>query len=239
MVKRLLPAYFPTGDQIMVSAGKVRKRTAKPKKRSRLFPANGTVGKPMPFPTRMLAKLKYAETIVLQSAIVPILPYFFSANSLYDPNRSGTGHQPYGRDTYATIYNHYTVLNSKITVTYSQANGVLNAYTWGVSIEDDVSTTPTYDNWMERPNAKSVLLTMNAGAQQKPISKSWNRAERFPRDDTSLSLSSAMGTSPAEEEFFMLVVQAQTSGTALGTIYMTVQIEYTAEFYELQDLGNS
>lgn len=215
------------------------KRTRAAAKRRRAYPANGTVGRPMPFPTRMVGKLKYCETISFQSSLVSVSGQFWSANSIYDPNRSGSGHQPYGHDTYQSIYNHYTVLNSKISIKPANTNGALVPITYGVGIDDDVGTSPAYDTWAERPTYKTRQLVLNGAPDDKPLKHSWSRAKRFPHNDTYLTLSAPFGSSPTEEEFFVMVVQSGTSGTAIGTVYMNIEIEYTCEFYELKDLGSS
>jgi len=192
----------------------------------------------MPFPTRMVATLKYAETIALQTSVTPISWAHYSCNSIYDPYRSGTGHQPYGHDTYATIYNQYTVLKSRMKVQFSQGNSVLSSFTYGCVIEDDTGSS-AYDTWRERPTAKSHQLVINAGVEQKPIIQYWDRNKRFPHQDTYLQLSAPFGSNPNEEEFFVCIAQSQTSGTNLGTVYVSVEIDYFCEFYELKDLGSS
>ena len=40
-------------------------------------------------------------------------------NSLFDPDQTGTGHQPYYFDQFAALYNRYTVLGSKLTAEFS------------------------------------------------------------------------------------------------------------------------
>jgi len=173
------------------------KKRRLPLAKRRKWSQQGTIGRPMPFPTRMLAKLKYCETSALQSAVVPVAVYYWSCNNIYDPNVSGGGHQPYGHDTYAQIYNQYTVIGSRIRVNASNNTGVLFPITFGVGIEDDVSTSPTYDLWRERPTYKSESLVINAGPQQKDIWNYWCRSKRFLSPVTAKNLSSNFGTSPA------------------------------------------
>lgn len=40
----------------------------------------------------------------------------FRSNSLWDPDQTGTGHQPHGRDLWASMYNYYTVLSCEYTI---------------------------------------------------------------------------------------------------------------------------
>lgn len=211
-----------------------------PKSRTKKLWTSGTIGKPMPFPTRMVAKLRYCETVAIQTAVTNQGAVFYSCNSIYDPYKSGAGHQPYGHDTYSTIYNHYTVLKSKCKFQMTQSSAVLQANTYGGTIEDDTSPASlSFDAWRERPNCKEHMLVINAGAEQRPLTLYWDRNKRFPKQDTYLALSAPFGADPAEQEYFMLVAQSASVGLSLGTVYVSVEIEYTCEFYELKDLGSS
>ena len=221
-------AYAPT------MALKKRKSAAK---KPRMYPANGTVGKPRPFPTRMVATLKYVETVSVTNSLTGVSSFNIACNSIYDPNLSGTGHQPYGHDTYATIYNQYTVLNSKIKVKPALGTSTA-ALNWGVGIEDTVISTFAADTWMERPTYVHRKHTTAYSPDAKELSLTWNRAKRFPREDLYRNLSAAFGANPSELEVFNIVLQS-FSGAALGTIYLTVEVEYTVEMYELQALASS
>jgi len=198
-----------------------------------------TSGIARPFPERTVAKLIYCESVQVADAIQPMRNYFFSCNNIYDPNNTGGGHQPYGHDTYGTIYNHYTVVKSKITFMIAQNTAVLQSMTFGGTITDDASGSLGFDNWLERPGVKSKQLQHNAGPGMMPLTLYWDRAKRFPRDDTTYSLSAPMGASPAEQEYFEIDWQTASSGLATGLVYVNVKIEYTVEFYELKDLGGS
>lgn len=211
------------------------------RKRSVLRWAGGavTVGRPMPFPTRMAGKLTYCETITRTESVSPQNIQFMSCNSLYDPNATGAGHQPYGHDTYATIYNQYTVMKAKITVTAAQLVSNTNAFTWGIGIVDDTATNPGYDYTFERPTHTIRPMMQIAGQQGKPLTLWWDRNKRFPKQDTYASLSASFGSSPAEQEYFEIAAQAGSPSSNLGTIYYFIQIDYYCEFYELKDLGSS
>jgi len=220
----------PTGYQ------QTKKRRMPMRKRARKYPDQGTVGKPQPFPIRMVAKMRYCETVSIASSLVPVTSVNFACNSIYDPNLSGTGHQPYGHDTYASIYNQYTVLASKITFRVAaSASGVL---TWGGGIEDTVGTTLNVDTWAERPTYK-VLSGRLPSTEEATLTLYWNRNKRFPGKDVYRELSAPFGTNPSEIEVFNLVCQTNTASSALGTQYCFVEIEYIVEMYELKDLGDS
>jgi len=81
--------------------------------------AEGTLLTKVPLfpPSARVRSLSYFEpSYTLTGASGVIAQYAFTANGIYDPNITGTGHQPLGFDTMMTYYDQYTVLNSKITV---------------------------------------------------------------------------------------------------------------------------
>lgn len=209
-----------------------------PTKKTKKQWTKGTVGKPMPFPTRMVAKLRYCETISMLSSLTPLTNINIACNSIYDPNLTGTGHQPYGHDTYATIYNQYTVLKSKITFRVGSYSS--NPYiTWGGGIEDTVGTTATVDTWGERPTYKKRIMTQMGSTAAQPLTLYWDRNQRFPGKDVYRELSAPFGANPSEIEIFNIVAQTNSAGGTLGQVYCFVDVEYTCEFYEIKDLGDS
>jgi hypothetical protein len=65
--------------------------------------------------------LRYAEQMTFNPGSATNSSNVFSANGCYDPNVTGTGHQPYGFDEYCAAgaagpYNRYTVLRSRMKV---------------------------------------------------------------------------------------------------------------------------
>lgn len=70
-----------------------------------------------PFPARMRAVLRYSETFVIAAGVGGTGHQMFRCGSIFDPNQTGIGHQPYGHDTYQAIYDHYKVIKSNIKIT--------------------------------------------------------------------------------------------------------------------------
>lgn len=73
-----------------------------------------------PLPNQRLFKFVYNdEGFTTDTGVGFINNYIFRANSLYDPDETGVGVQPYGFDQYFTAagpYNQYEVLASKISI---------------------------------------------------------------------------------------------------------------------------
>lgn len=68
-------------------------------------------------PDAIICKLRYCAEITLDPAASTIAYHTFSANGLYDPDLTGTGHQPYGFDQLMALYNNYEVLSSRVRAT--------------------------------------------------------------------------------------------------------------------------
>jgi hypothetical protein len=66
-----------------------------------------------PIPPRMRVAMKYTDVISLTSsagaARLTGSQWEFRLNSLYDPDKSGSGHQPYMYDQFAALYGRYRV----------------------------------------------------------------------------------------------------------------------------------
>ncbi|AXH73398.1 MAG: putative capsid protein [Circoviridae sp.] len=110
------------------------------------------------WPLTQVAKMNYHTVISIAcgSANVPYI-YEMRANSIYDPDKTGSGHQPSNRDKWAAIYSEYCVIGAKITVQYvrtaiNASQGYFNVYT-----SNDVTNRPSsLDAWMEYKNGKNL-----------------------------------------------------------------------------------
>lgn len=67
-------------------------------------------------PDSVYVKLNYCEQVDISAIAVSYMPYVFRGNSLFDPNQTGTGHQPLYFDQYAAMYYKYRVLGSAVRI---------------------------------------------------------------------------------------------------------------------------
>lgn len=75
---------------------------------------------------RKLVRLRYCHEGVLDPASASIAIGKYKANSIFQPQSGGSGdHAPMGSDQWSAIYNHVTVIGSKITVRFIN-NGITN-----------------------------------------------------------------------------------------------------------------
>jgi len=182
-----------------------------------------------PFPERLNVLLRYSETINLNSATNSLDRNIFRAGSIFDPNYSGIGHQPYGHDTYATIYNHYRVVKSVCKVTNTTAG---QGNIMGITLTDDVSVTGTYDLAREMKPTKFVPLATTT--EPHSITMVYDSKKAFPGQ--SQNCTALFGNNPAEEMYFDVWVQGSNYLADPAAISLVVCIEYYVELSEFKML---
>jgi len=71
------------------------------------------------FPNIAVRKLRYSTANIISVTSGGLVTHVFSLNGLYDPDYTGTGHQPMGFDQMMPFYNHYHVTKVKAHVIFS------------------------------------------------------------------------------------------------------------------------
>lgn len=223
-----------------------RKRTYKRKTKKRTYKRKRTSlrtlqGVPNGIPRVRTCKLRYNEVISISAPFGAVSTYTFRANSLYDPNSSGIGHQPMGFDTWATLYNHYQVIGSKITIRLIEDEATAIAAIAGVYLSDDIAAAyNSASGFIEAqrgthayvmPRTSKALVLRSSFSQRK----FFNTTKNSPADRGTMGAS--VGQTPTEEAIFSIWLQSITSDTS--TLYFDVTIDYIATFSEPKDLAQS
>jgi hypothetical protein len=160
-------------------------------------------------PQRMKVKLPYVETQILASPSSAniVAGTRFHLNSIYDPNYSGTGHQPLGYDQWANFYQEYVVTGVDWTVTFSN---MATGYTlMGCTIyhPDATLVGAQADTYLEQPGAQyRVLRHSDAGPAStwggKFSTKKWFGADPMALDD----IRGTFGSNPSDGVFLHVSV---------------------------------
>lgn len=200
-------------------------------------------------PDVVVSTLRYCEGVSMAGGVNGnISTYVFRANSIYDPNLTGGGHQPMGRDLLSGLYNHYTVLSStcKVTVLPADNTNAAVPVIFGVMLNEDSTTGNTYaQNIIEQgrhvvykllsPNA--LLNGRSEGVSLGPLT--FDCAKYFgcpnPLDEKN-TVGAAVGTNPTEDASFICFLQPVTGNTQVGTFVFFVELEYTVAFSEPTEL---
>jgi len=161
-------------------------------------------------------------------------------NSVYDPDQTGTGHQPRGFDSIAALYNYYCVTASSIRVRFGTAatgTGVLV----GLQADATVGTAPvssTVTEFME--SFPYNVLCSNTDGSQSVVTLTDKRTTRAmsatPVPDSENV--AAVTANPANEWYWKIVVfNANPTSAVTGSLF--VDVWYEVEFSEPIEVGES
>lgn len=233
---------------------KKRKVSKKPKttsKRSYFSLAPNSLNASGAFPNKSkTVTLKYVEEINIDGAISGgITVHDFSANGLFDPNITGTGHQPMGFDQWKLIYNHYTVVSSRARLTYApnSASSADVSY-FGVSVVDaagelsslGISAVLEQGRTMNWAIAGITSRSGTDGDKRhvNAVEASFDMKKVFKTKASGDELSAAVTSNPAEQAYFECW-SCGTGATNPGGNNYLMEIEYDVVFSEPNSLAQS
>ncbi|MEO5351369.1 MAG: hypothetical protein H7836_17265 [Magnetococcus sp. YQC-3] len=178
--------------------------------------------------------MKYSETIATSA----LGEYRFNLNSIFDPNRSGVGHQPYGHDTLQTLYNRYRVISCGYRIQAVQtATGA--PIQLACQPANEQLTYTTISEMKENPRTKYVTVSPGApavylsGKVYLPSLVGRTRAQ-YMADDR---YQAEYGASPVENA--ILNIKSQTIADVDSSFTCNVMLEYTVESFDIKHLGQS
>lgn len=219
------------------SKSKSKKRTFKKSSKRPLQKSIVDFG--LAFPAKAKMTHKYHENFTMTVAAGGGIQtnYTFSANGMYDPNITGTGHQPFCFDQMAAVYNHYVVIASKITIRcgqYSTANSPMYV---SIIYNDDSTVTPSFDTMAEQGNSISIALGA-AQTEMRSLSLKYSAKKVFGGGLLANNgLQGSTTTNPTEASNY--TVSLFSPSGAGGTIQCEAFIEYIAIWTELKDIAGS
>jgi len=170
--------------------------------------------------------------------------YVFSANGLFDPNITGTGHQPVGFDQLMQYYEQYTVVASKATVDLLNSNTTaISRCVLYLSPDAAILTDPNrvIENGLCVTKVAYPNVTWNSVAQ---LNLDCNIAEYFGRTNTLRELlndTSLFGTAaanPIEQVYYVMSAWDPFGTNTLG-YFANITIEYDVVFWEPRKLVES
>jgi hypothetical protein len=172
--------------------------------------------------------------------------YFFSANGIFDPNITGTGHQPMGFDQMMLFYEQATVVRSTVTITPIPSAPMRV----GICLAPDNTalTDPQriVENGLERTLSLSGLTSASNVNQRNPsITLSCDIASYFGRktlrellDDDQLFTTAA--ANPNEQVYYAFVFwQVTPDGSTAHSCEFDVTLSYDVIYWEPRKLAPS
>lgn len=192
-----------------------------------------------PFPNVKYVRHKYVDVITIpagSSAGWPQL-YQFRANSMYDPDYTGTGHQPLFRDEMAAQYNYYTVLSSFIKVLVPPENTQERNWTLFV---DDEATVPDAPAIFEQHRIKGAVKLDKRNTPLKLTcmydAAKWNKtsvSSIMGENDQKVQKTANPGS--ATVKFYTLYAGPLNTSTTLDALKVTVEMFFFVAWREPVD----
>jgi len=195
------------------------------------------------FPLITTVNLKYAESFQLTSTYGATAAHNFRTNSAFDPNQSGTGHQPLGFDQWSSFYNHYIVLRSSIRVTFTSAAANTSGLIVGVYISDDTTVSGDPYTLIEQGLTKYKILNAT-NTNSKPTTLSANYSTKSYYNVTNVNdnvgrLGAGINANPTETAIFHVFQAGLDPTVPTVTVGALVEIVYTVQFSEPKELATS
>lgn len=231
-------------------------KKASPRKRTKTLRTKGTlVSKPsfggiyQPFPPNLFTALTYSERFTLNQLVggTPGVQTF-RANSLYDPNLTGVGHQPRyfdtlcGADGTAAPYSHYRVHACKIKLTVWAFTDV-SSYGTMVAIIPRESTASTVDSF-EEMSERAYSRTRALGTQyaKTPITMKHfvkNKVLLGHKDLQDVDECAATYNNNPSEQVYIDVAACNIDPNNVITVNCSIQLVYFVQFFGLNDVADS
>lgn len=210
------------------------------------------------FPNTKTVNLRYVQDFVLNPGAGSTTVQVFRANSIFDPDFSGTGHQPMFRDNYAALYDTYQVNYAHITF-IAVGTHVVNTAVVGNVVEGITTAVSQYYALNERAcrmfiirdkSASDYTTELNTLIEEGNTNVVWRfcpqttsgkmptlRMKCWPAalhkiskfDD---SLKSAQGTNPATPTYFICGVDSMPDSNADPQPFQVI-ITYNVTFSDI------
>lgn len=187
-------------------------------------------------PDRFLTKLRYSELFQMSfTGFAVPASYQFKVNDIFDPNYTGSGHQPLFHDQFALLYNKVRVTGCKYRFTFT--NQEKKHVEISILLRPNISTIGNFETVRETPyNVFKVTLGEEGSGQAVKYARGFASVQKI-RGITKYALrgendyASLIGASPAITPMIQLYISNQNTGEAC-TANVRADLEYYCEFFD-------
>jgi len=233
-------------NQVVVSHGVKNTSKAKPAQQQKL-----EVMRPSPlsrtpfggFPLTSRATLKYCDVLTVNAPAGLAGGASYRANSIFDPDETGTGHQPMGYDTFALIYGVYCVLSSRMRITAVASGNTGALCACGIGLDDDgVIGTPSTSTLIER-GGYNYKYYKDSSSCVDPVSvtASFDATKWFGKKYTvdDPNMSALIGANAGRSCRYIVFVGPLDASSDLSTTTFSVEIEFDCLFSMPKDQSSN
>lgn len=181
-------------------------------------------------PTKMKVAMNYQFQSSLDPGIGTASVYVVRANSMYDPDVSFSGHQPRTFDQLMALYDHFTVIASKIDVEFASADNTYDQ-TVGIGVLDTTVPKTNINDYLEHGYEKHKIVGLaGTGANVKRIVMRCNPSKYLGRSHP-LSDSQLKGSNSAdctEQVLYHIFAQTVNDSVNGGKVFFNAKVTYIA-----------
>lgn len=200
-----------------------------------------------PYPPSLHRKFQYAETFTFTTGTAGVLgtEQVMRLNSLFDPNLTGTGHQPYGYDQLlGVIYGYYRVVHADVEILFTTPGSTADIYCAALvsGKSNTLSLTGmTLDRATEIPRVASAHLSTSGSRSavirfSVPIHTLFGVARSVVNNDDGYA---AFNTTNPSNVATVSFSTGSYSGAAGETCTAQIKIMYSAIIYDRIGLAQS
>lgn len=222
-----------TSSDVPATQGTAVSRRSGPKKKPGY---KVSFAKQIGFPRQLTIRHKYVQSFTLTGTTGSYATQFFRCNGMFDPDHTGTGHQPMYYDTAKAIYRHFCVTKSNIKVTAAFGAGTAASIV-GVYINDDTTaTSATAFAAAEQSSGKVKYIALSSPSGPQQVMRSyWDGVKTFgPSLLANDNMQGSGSADPVEQSLWTVFIQAADSSSTVTATFLA-EIEYTAVWKEIID----
>lgn len=200
------------------------------------------IRQPSGVPDRIFVKLVYSEDLIFNQGSGTLGYNVYRGNSLFDPDLTGTGGQPYFFDQWAAFYQNYRVHGSAIRVIWNATGGTCVAINTMIAPACSSTAMGSSEILQEQPRCKTTTLRMGATGIGQAMQRHYSSTAR--------QMGVKRMTVKTENDYAPLTSASPTSGwywhignyeRTGATMALTAQVKltYFAEFFYRARPGTS
>lgn len=186
--------------------------------------------------------MKYSTSVSQTSSSGVLTAYAFRANSIFDPDATGVGHQPSGHDQWAQLYGQYIVKSARLRISAAVGAGQTEWSVMGVYLSPaSVLTATSHSELIEQGKSTWMLLPPSSANPARRLSGSYDAKTEYNIKDVKDNVSrlgAAFGANPTEQCFFVVWLQS-FGGSATTDVKWVAELEYDVIMSEPKEIPQS
>lgn len=177
-------------------------------------------------PSSTKVNLRYGQPIAINNTLGSMGHWVFRANGMFDPDFSGSGHQPRGYDQLMQMYEHYQVIGAKITV-IGRSN--VTDFVTVLTLQNTSTVTASVADYLEARPQHTVIAPSDDLSVK--CSLKFSQKDFFGSGQLDPDYKGTVSTNPGQDCYFV-VAQTTMDPTSQVEFKGFAIIDYIAVFTE-------